>query len=189
MNWTREQKKTLQRVCSPQRLSLSTLSPQALTSTRRPRLTSRPNLKTWTRRRTPRKSTPTSHALLTPRTCSSCSTLSLTSSSRTTWRTVASSKKQIWERVKVSSERETWQVNDWSPSEIMTDRCVCFCFSDYLKSSNDHEERGSKHTSWMTALANHDFCFDLLFIKTPKRLKTRRDSQNFNKCWSSRSYC
>ena len=65
--------------------------PQAPTSMRRLRLSSRPNLRIWTRRRTPRRSTPTSRAPPTPRTCSLCSTPSPTSSSRTTWRTVASS--------------------------------------------------------------------------------------------------
>ena len=165
---------------------------QVRTSTRRPRLTSRPNSRTWTRRRTPRKSTPTSPAPPTPRTCSLCLTPSPTSSSRTTWRTVASSNNTS-EKVKVRSEEILWQGFSSLPSHKMDLvlkwlTCLClFCVSlDYLNSSNNHD--GGTHTSWMTALANHDSCFDLLFIKTPKRLITRRASQNFNSCWFSPSY-
>lgn len=58
----------------------------------RPPATYRPSLRIWTRRRKPRRSTPTSPVPQTPRTCSLSSMLLPTSSSRTTLRTAASSR-------------------------------------------------------------------------------------------------
>lgn len=57
---------------------------QAPTSLMRLPAISRPSLRTWTRKRTPRRSTPTSPVPLTPRTCSLSSMLSLTLLLRTT---------------------------------------------------------------------------------------------------------
>lgn len=109
--WSPQQVPSQALLTDPNTLSV----PQALTSTRRPRLTSRPNLRIWTRRRTPRKSTPTSPAQPTPRTCSSCSMPSLMSSSRTTWRTVASSENKSEEESRwVYSESDS-ALTKWSP--------------------------------------------------------------------------
>lgn len=65
---------------------------QVPTRTRKQPPTSSVSLKIWTRGGTPRRSTPTSPAPQTPRTCSSSLTPSPTSSSRTTSKTVGFSK-------------------------------------------------------------------------------------------------
>lgn len=57
---------------------------------------SRISLRTWTRRGKPRKSTPTSLAQQTLRTCSLSLMLSLMSSSKTTWKTVGFSRSSCY---------------------------------------------------------------------------------------------
>lgn len=103
--------------CFPSVFSLFSYFPlnKVPTTTTRPPSTSAPSLRTWTRRRKPRRSTLTSPVPPTPRTCSSFSTPSLTSSSRTTWRTAGSSRRQKQEdESRCGKIRKTFQLNTFS---------------------------------------------------------------------------